>query len=81
MATVLEKLNPKDPQKILVLRAPASFAPELARQPVITLHRHIESLPRIGFALAFVASRDQIDIFAPQIAARAERTHRMVRLS
>lgn len=72
MANLFEKLNLKGHQEILVLQAPAGFEKQLARLPVVTLHHHLESVPCIGFALAFVTSRSQIDALAPQVAARAE---------
>ncbi len=72
MATLTEKLNLKDRQQILVLHAPESFEPELARLPVLTIHRHIESLPEIGFSLAFVTRQSEVDALAPQVAARAQ---------
>jgi hypothetical protein len=72
MATIFQKLNLKDHQEILVLHAPESFEPELARMPVITIHRHLESLTRIGFSLVFVTRKSEVDALAPQIAARAQ---------
>ena len=72
MATVFEKLNLKDHREIVVLDAPASFEPELSRLPVLTIHRHIESVPAIRFSLAFVTRQGEVDKLAPQIAARAE---------
>ena len=72
MATLFEKLNLKDHQEILVLHAPESFEPELARLPVITIHRHIESLPEIRFSLAFVTRQSEVDALVPKVAARAK---------
>lgn len=72
MATIFEKLNLKGHQEILVLRAPASFEPELARLPVVTIHHHLESVPQIRFALAFVTRKNEVDTLAPQIVARAQ---------
>ena len=72
MATLFEKLNLKDRQEILVLHAPASFEPELARLPVVTIHHHIESVAAIGFSLAFVTRQSEVDALAPTIAARAK---------
>lgn len=72
MATIFEKLNLKDHQEILVLNAPQSFEPELARLPVVTIHRHFESLPEIHFSLAFVTRQNEVDALGPQIAARAK---------
>jgi hypothetical protein len=72
MATLFEKLLLKDHQEILVLHAPESFAPELARLPVMTIHHHIESVPEIHFSLAFVTRQSEVDALVPQIAARAK---------
>jgi hypothetical protein len=71
MAGLFEKLNLKDQQEILVLRAPESFLPELARLPVLTIHSHIESVPRIGYFLAFVTKKSEVDALAGPVAARA----------
>ena len=72
MATIFDKLQLKDQQDILVLHAPQSFEPELARLPAITIHRHIESVPQIRYALAFVTKQSEVDALAPHIAARAK---------
>lgn len=72
MATISEKLNLKDQQEILVLNAPASFEPELARLPVVTIHHHLESVPQIGFSLAFVTRKSEVDALAPKIASCAK---------
>jgi hypothetical protein len=71
MATIWEKLNLKDQQEILILNAPASFEPEIARLPVLTIHHHIESVPHIGFALAFVTRLAEVNALAPKLAAGA----------
>jgi hypothetical protein len=67
MATLFEKLNLKNHQEILVLRAPESLEPELARLPVMTIHRHLESVAEIRFSLAFVTRQSEVDALAPQI--------------
>jgi hypothetical protein len=72
MAGIFEKLNLRDHQEILVLQAPESFEPELARLPVMTIHRHIESVPEIRFSLAFVTRQSEVDALAPKVAARAK---------
>ncbi|MGB9408243.1 MAG: hypothetical protein WCA89_11945 [Terracidiphilus sp.] len=71
MAGIFEKLNLKDQQEILVLHAPESFQPELARLPVLTIHHHIESVAKIGFFLAFVKRKSEVDALAGAVAARA----------
>ena len=72
MATLFEKLNLKDHQEILILNAPESFDRELSRLPVITIYRHLESLPEIRFSVAFVTRQAEVDALTPQIAARAK---------
>lgn len=72
MATIFEKLNLKDQQEILVLNAPASFEPELARLHVMALHRNIEAVREIQFALAFVTRKAEVDALAAAIAKRAK---------
>ena len=72
MATVIEKLNLKDQQEIVVLNAPESFQPELAQLPAITIHHHLESVAEAGFWLAFVTRKSEIEALAPKIARRAK---------
>ena len=72
MATIFGKLNLKDQQEILVLNAPASFEPELAKLHVLTLHRNIESVAEIQFVLAFVTRKAEVDALAASIAKRAK---------
>ena len=71
MGSVFEKLNLGSRQEMVVLDAPESFAPELARLPVITIHHHQESVAEAGFWLAFVTRRSEVDRLAPLIAKRA----------
>jgi len=72
MASVFEKLNLKDRQEMVVLNAPASFEPELARLAVMTIHRHLESVAATEFVLAFVTKKVEVDALAKQIAKRAK---------
>jgi hypothetical protein len=71
MATVFDKLNLGSKQEIVVLNAPKSFEPELARLPAITIHHHLESVPQADFWLAFVTQKSEVDKLGPQIAKRA----------
>ena len=57
---------------MVVLHAPESFQPELAKLPVITIHHHLESVPEADFWLAFVTRKSDVDKLAPQIAKRAK---------
>ena len=72
MASVFEKLNLKDRQEIVVLNAPASFEPELARLAVMTIDRHFESVAETEFVLAFVTRKSEVDELAAQIAKRTK---------
>jgi hypothetical protein len=72
MATLFEKLNLKDQQEIVALRAPASFEQELARLPDLTIYRHLASVAETVFCLAFVTRKSEVDALAPQIAKRAQ---------
>jgi hypothetical protein len=71
MSEIFEKLNLKDQQEILVLHAPESFQPELARLPVLTIHNHIESVAEIRFLLAFVTRKSEVDALTGPVASRA----------
>ncbi len=72
MANLFEKLNLGSRQEIVVLDAPESFASELAKLPVITIHHHLESVAEADFWLAFVTRKSDVDRLAPQIARRAK---------
>ena len=72
MATVFEKLNLKDQQEIVVLHAPASFEPEMARLAVMTIHHNLASVAETGFVLAFVTKKAEVDALAKQIAKKAK---------
>ena len=71
MATVFEKFNLGNRQKIVVLQAPKSFVPELAKLPAMTIHHHLESVAEADFWLAFVTKQGEVDKLSPQIAKRA----------
>lgn len=72
MTTVFEKLNLKDKQEMVVLNAPESFQPQVARLPVMTIHHHLESVKETDFLLAFVTRKSEVDALAPKIAKRAK---------
>jgi len=70
-AGIFQKLNLKDQQEILVLHAPESFMPELARLPILTIHHYIESVVQISFLLAFVMRKSEVETLAGAVAERA----------
>lgn len=72
MHGVFEKLNWKDQHEIVVLNAPESFSPELARLPAVTIHKHVDSLPKIDFALVFVTRKAEVEAIVPRIVALAK---------
>lgn len=72
MATLSEKLLLKDHSEILVLNAPESIEPELARLPVASIHRSLKGLRDVRFSLAFVTRQDEVDALVPQLAARGK---------
>ena len=61
MATVFRKLNLKDQLEIHVLRAPASFEPELARLTGVRVVRDTRGTRPIEFILAFGTKQKQVD--------------------
>lgn len=72
MAAVFEKLNFKDQQEIVVLNAPESFEPELAKLSAVAAHQSLSTVKETTFVLAFVTRKSEVDSLAPQIAKRAK---------
>lgn len=72
MGSVFGKLNLGSRQEIVVLQAPESFQPELARLPVITIHNHLESVAETEFSLVFVTRKSEVERLAPLVAKRAK---------
>ena len=72
MATLFEKLNLGDRQQIVVLHAPESFRPEMAKLPVVTIHHHLNSVAECDFWLAFATQKSEVDKLAGPIAKRAK---------
>jgi hypothetical protein len=72
MATTFEKLNLKDHDEIVVLNAPKSFEPELAKLVGVKIHRELKSVKAIQFSLAFVTRQSEVDALSGPIAARAK---------
>jgi hypothetical protein len=68
MATIFEKMNLKGQREILVLDAPASFAPELERLKGITVHRRLGAVAESEFSLVFVTRKAEVDLLSGPIA-------------
>jgi hypothetical protein len=71
-AGVFAKLNLKAQQDVVVLNAPQSFAPELARLTGVRIRRTVPSREPVAFALAFVTRQDEVDALARTLTARAD---------
>jgi hypothetical protein len=72
MATLAEKLLLKDHDEIVVLNAPESVEPEIARLPAAKIHRSLKGLRDVRFSLAFVTRQNEVDTLASQLVARAK---------
>ena len=70
MSTVFHKLNLKDQREILILKAPASFEPELDALAGIRVIRRLEEAKDVGFALAFVTQRSDLDRLSKSLVAK-----------
>jgi hypothetical protein len=72
MPTVFDKLNLKDQTDIVVLNAPESFEPELARLRGVNVRRKLTGAGRVSFALTFVTTQEQVDDLARRVTNAAE---------
>ena len=72
MATTFEKLNLKDQQEIVVLKAPQSFEPELSKLKAKTVHRQMRAAPHLDFFLAFVTRKAEVDALALEVGRCAK---------
>ena len=72
MTTVFDKLQLKDQKEIVVLNAPKSFEPELARLKGVVVHRALKDVKETQFSLAFVMTQAEVDATAKGVAARAK---------
>ena len=72
MAGVFDKLQLKDQKAIVVLNAPKSFEPELARLKDVAVHRALKDVKETRFSLVFVMTQAEVDAAAKGVAARAK---------
>ena len=72
MKGVFEKLQLKDQKEIVVLNAPKSFEPELARLKGVAVRRSVQDVKEIQFALAFVMTQAEVDDGVKSVAERAK---------
>ena len=72
MASTFEKLQLKDQKQIVVLNAPRSFEPELARLKNVAVLRSADPARDIEFVLAFVSTEKEVDALVRTIAKRSK---------
>ena len=70
--SVFAKLNLKDQAEIVVANAPASFEAQLRALEGVTVVRNPDEPTAITFALAFVASQDELDALSRMLVTKAK---------
>jgi len=68
--TVFQKLNLKDQKQIMVLNAPESFEPELARLDGVKVLRKLDGVSEIDFSLTFVKTQREADTLGSSVAKK-----------
>ena len=68
---VFGKMNLKDQAEIVVLNAPASFAPELSRLSGVSVKRTLSAARAVSFALTFVTKQAEVDAISAALAKKA----------
>lgn len=66
------KLNLKDQAEVVVVGAPDSLSPELARLDGVTVRTSLTGKGPVAFFLAFVTRQAEVDRLAAAVAARAQ---------
>jgi len=72
MPSLFEKMNLKDQREIVVLNAPPSFDGELESLSDVAVVRSLSKVGKVHFALAFATTQAELDLYAAELAARAE---------
>lgn len=72
MTPLFKKLNLKEQNEILILNAPISFESELAELLKITIHRKLDALSEVSFALAFVTHQEELNFIAKELMAKVK---------
>jgi hypothetical protein len=73
MSDLWKKLNYKDHDPVVVLRAPDSFAPALEELAAYaTVHISSAKVKSLGFAIAFATKQQEVDAAAHALAAKLE---------
>lgn len=72
MPAIFDKLNLKGHTEILVVNAPPSFEPELARLKGVVVVRDPKQVKVVRFALAFATKQAEVDALSKTLAGKAE---------
>jgi hypothetical protein len=72
MPNVFDKLQLKDNKVILVLNAPSSFEPELARLEGVEVKRSLNEVKEVPFALAFATTQAELDAAVKGVTSKAK---------
>jgi hypothetical protein len=71
MVTVFHKLNLKDHAEIVVLNPPDSFERTLGMLKGVRVHRRLDEVGVVEFALAFVTRQAEVDRLSRSLSAKA----------
>jgi hypothetical protein len=71
MPTVFEKLNLKDQKEIVILNAPHSFEPEIARLQNVKVCRSLDEVAELDFFMAFVTEKKDVNQLSLTAAKKA----------
>jgi hypothetical protein len=72
MPSVFNKLNLKEQKEIVIINAPESFEPELARLKGIKIRRNAQDVNELLFSLTFVTKQNEVDTLARTVARKAQ---------
>jgi hypothetical protein len=72
ISALFKKLNLRDPTEIVVVNAPASFEPELAKLDSVRVARDPAKVKKVDFALAFAITQAELDRASRELTAKAE---------
>lgn len=72
MPGVFDKLQLKEQSEIVVLNAPESFEPELARLKGVKVRQSLDGVKETEFAIAFAKTQPEVDAAVKGITARAK---------
>ena len=69
---MFKKLNLKDQTEIVVINAPVSFEPELARLDSVRVVRNPSMVKNVEFAIAFAMTQAELDRASKELSAEAK---------